>query len=69
MCSTGGPRIVRILGSQGMVLLEKLCFEKKKAKTVLYRGIRTIPGIVLSEIVLSGDPLYLFLKVQLSLLL
>ena len=63
---TGGPRIVRILGSQRMILLERLFFEKKGKKPyyigefVLFSTLlnRTIPGIVLSEIVLSGDPLY-----------
>ena len=43
-------------------------FEMRPLKIVLYRGIRTIPGIVLSEIVLSGDPLYFYSPVT-SLLL
>ena len=46
------------------VLLERLFFEKKKAyyigEFILFCIIlnRTIPGIILSEIILSGDPLY-----------
>ena len=42
--------------SRKNVLLERLFFKKKWQKTVLYWGICTISGIIL-----SGDPLYLLL--------
>ena len=42
--------------------LERLFIEKKSQKTVLYWGIHTIPGIVLSETVLSRDPMYYEIK-------
>ena len=64
--TTEGPRIVQILCFQGIVLLQNhtkrgfvlnVFFAKKGQKIVLYWGIHTVPGIVLSGKFLNGDPL------------